>query len=366
MVRIIDIISEIEAIAPPMYQETYDNSRLICGNPLQMINSVLLTLDCIEVVVDEAIAKGCGLIVAHHPIVFKGIKSLTGKNYVERTLIKAIKNDIAIYACHTNLDNMRHGVNAVIASKLSLENTKVLSPKSHLLKQLYTYVPQPHLELVRNALFEAGAGHIGDYSSCSYVTKGTGTFKPESGARPHIGNVHERFEGDEMKLEVVYAVDKEKAILKALRSAHPYEEIAYGCVQIEVEHAGIGAGLIGTLPMPLDEAIFLKSLKINMNTPVIRHTALSGKPISTVAVCGGAGSFLLPDAIRAGADVYISADFKYHEFFDAEGRILIADIGHYESEQFTYEIFSELLSKKFSTFAVLKTSVVTNPVKYYS
>ncbi len=366
MPTISEIIQCIEQFAPPMYQESYDNSGLIVGDSSRKVMKVMLTLDCIEEVVDEAIKTGCQLIIAHHPIVFKGLKSLTGKNYVERTILKAIKKDIAIYACHTNLDNVHQGVNHKIAQRLGMKNTKVLAPMKNTLKQLYTYAPLSEAENVRQALYKAGAGRIGDYEECSFNSMGLGTFKPIGDAEPFLGTLNVAHEEKEVKIEVVFPVHAERQLLKALHEAHPYEEIAYGMINIEIPDASIGAGLIGRLTKPMTELQFLKSLKTNMKTNCVRHTRMLGKKVSTVAVCGGSGSFLLKDAIQAGADVFVTADFKYHEFFDAENHLMIADIGHYESEQFTYEIFSELLSEKFPTFAILKTSVDTNPVNYYS
>ncbi len=365
MPTILEIIQCIEEFAPPMYQESYDNSGLIVGDENRKIKKALVTLDCTEDVIKEAITLGCQLVIAHHPIVFKGLKSLTGKNYVERTILKAIKKDIAIYACHTNLDNVEQGVNKKIAQRLGLINTTVLAPMKNTLKQLYTYAPLSEAENIRQSLYKAGAGKIGNYEECSFNSIGLGTFKASGDAKPFLGKVNEPHEEKEVKIEVVFPVHSERNVLKALRNSHPYEEIAYGLINIEIPNNTLGAGLVGKLPNAISENNFLKLLKTKMKASCIRHTKLSGNNISTIAVCGGSGSFLLKDAIHAKADVFVTADFKYHEFFDAENHLLIADIGHYESEQFTNEIFSELLSKKFPTFAVLKTTVITNPVNYY-
>lgn len=366
MNTISDIIRCIELIAPPVYQESYDNSGLILGDLHKKVKKVLLTLDCTEAVVDEAVANGCQLIIAHHPIVFRGLKSITGKNYVERTILKAIRKNIAIYACHTNLDNVYQGVNQKIAQKLDLISTSVLVPMKSTLKQLYTYAPLSEAEHIRQALYKAGAGKIGNYEQCSFNSLGLGTFTATGDAKPFLGSLNVGHEEKEVKIEVVYPKHVERSLLQALHLAHPYEEVAYGVIDIEIPNKELGAGLIGRFKKPMDEKQALKLLKVNMKTTCVRHTRLLGKKISKVALCGGSGSFLLNDAIRAGADLYVSADFKYHEFFDAENHLVIADIGHYESEQFTYEIFSELLSKNFPTFAVLKSSVDTNPVNYYS
>ena len=366
MANLHEIIQHIENFAPPVYQESYDNSNLLIGDKTQTITKVLLTLDCTESVVQEAIETGCELIIAHHPIIFKGLKSLTGRNYVERTIILAIKNNIAIYACHTNLDNLYTGFNAKIAERLGLMQTRVLVPLKQVLKQLYTYVPVSHATSVRDALHVAGAGKVGAYEACSFSVQGSGTFKAMGDANPYVGELNQLHEEAEMKLEVVFPVHLEKAVLSALKQSHPYEEIAYGLIDIQASSKEFGAGLVGSLPEPMEATDFLKLVSKQMHCRMIRHTAIIDRPISRVALCGGSGSFLLKDALASGADAYLTADFKYHEFFDAENRLMITDIGHYESEQFTHEIFSDLLLKKFTTFAVLISEVNTNPVNYYS
>jgi dinuclear metal center YbgI/SA1388 family protein len=363
--KISDIIGYIESVAPPVYQESYDNSGLIIGNRQTDAKAVLLCLDVTEAVLDEAIAKGANLVLAHHPIIFGGLKRLNGNNYVERVVIKAIKNDIAIYAAHTNLDNMlQNGVNSKIAEKLGLQKCKVLSPKKGILKKLYTFVPTASAEKVKNALFAAGAGNIGNYSECSFSVAGTGTFKGSEAANPAVGEKGLRHHEPEEKIEVILPAYRESAVLKALFEAHPYEEVAYELITLDNTHNLVGSGLIGELPEALDAMSFLKSLKQTMKTDSVRFTPIHRSAVQKIAVCGGAGSFLLKDAIRAGADVFISGDFKYHEFFDAENRIIIADIGHFESEQFTIELFYELLSQKFPTFAFWQTSLKTNPLSY--
>jgi dinuclear metal center YbgI/SA1388 family protein len=315
--------------------------------------------------VQEAIDKGCDIIVAHHPIVFKGLKRFNGNNYVERTVIKAIKHNIAIYAIHTNLDNVLGGVSSKIAERLGLENQAILSPKSGLLKKLAVYVPRTDVDAVRQSLFEAGAGHIGDYDECSYNTGGYGTFRPLEGASPTIGQIGEQERVEETKIEVVYPAHIERQILVAMLAAHPYEEVAYDIYALNNNLQTVGSGVIGNLSSPLDGQSFLRHLKEKLDVQVIRHTKLLNKPIERVAVCGGAGGFLLSDAKRSGADIFITADYKYHEFFDAEDEIIIADVGHYESEQFTQELLLEIIQKKFANFAVLLTETDTNPIKYY-
>ncbi|SFO15088.1 dinuclear metal center protein, YbgI/SA1388 family [Chitinophaga sp. YR627] len=362
--KIRDITNAIAAFAPLQYQESYDNAGLLFGNADWEVTGVLLTLDTTEAVIDEAIEKKCNLVVAHHPIVFGGLKKINGNNYVERVAIKAIKNDIAIYAAHTNLDNVRNGVCNMMAQRLDLQQCSVLSPKRELLRKLYTFVPQAAAEKVRAALFAAGAGHIGAYDECSYNMEGTGTFKAGAGTNPYVGEIGQRHMEPETKVEVIFPVYLENAVVKALLGSHPYEEVAYDIVKLENAYAEVGSGLIGELKAPMEEEAFLRWVKQQFDTGCVRYTPLRGRPVKKVALCGGAGSFLLKRAISAGADAYISADFKYHEFFDAENQIVIADVGHFESEQFTVELFYHILTEKFPNFAPLKSTIRTNPVNY--
>ncbi|MFD2598338.1 Nif3-like dinuclear metal center hexameric protein [Sphingobacterium corticis] len=360
-----ELTNYLEQIAPLSYQESYDNSGLIVGNSNDEVHRALISLDCTEDVVDEAIAKGCDIIISHHPIVFKGLKRFTGSNYVERTVMKAIQNGIALYAIHTNLDNVLGGVNSKIAEKLGLESVSILSPKKGILKKLAVFVPRTHVEEVRQAIFDAGAGHVGEYDECSYNTAGYGTFRPLENANPTIGEVGAQERVEETKIEVVYPAYRERQILVAMFSAHPYEEVAYDIIALENLVSSIGAGAIGNLPEAMNPKAFLGYLKDRLNVQVIRHTHLLDKPIQRIAVCGGSGGQFLREAKQSGADVFITADYKYHEFFDAEDDLIIADIGHYESEQFTQELLLEIIQKKFANFAVLLTETETNPIKYF-
>lgn len=363
--KIAEIISFLESIAPPSLQEHYDNAGLITGDANWECHGVICSLDATEDVVKEAIEKKCNLIVAHHPIVFGVLKKINGKNYVEKTVIAAIKNDIAIYAIHTNLDNVLSGVNGKIAGLLGLKNISVLSPKEYTLKKLFTFAPADKAELVRNAIFAAGGGHIGNYSECSFNAEGVGTFKAGTGTNPYVGKIGERHHENEIRIEVIFPAWLESTVIEAMKVSHPYEEVAYDVVNLSNGHPGIGSGVIGSLPMAMAETEFLAQIKNIFDVPVIRHTRLLNKPIQKVAVCGGAGSFLVSKALSAGADIYITADMKYHEFFDANDRLMIADIGHFESEQFTIDLLKEVLEQKFPNFAVLKTRLKTNPVKYF-
>ena len=362
--KIKDITGYLESLAPRPYQESYDNSGLLTGNQYDPVTGILVTLDCTEAVVQEAIDSNHNLIVAHHPIIFKGLKKLTGSNYVERTIIKAIKNNIAIYAIHTNLDNVHTGVNKKIADKIGLQNLKILVPRANTLTKLTTFIPTDSVGVVMEALHQAGAGQIGNYKNCSFSVEGTGTFSPNDAANPFIGSAGKQEYVKETRVEVILASHLEGKIIAALRKSHPYEEVAYYLTSLTNENQEVGSGMIGDLTEPVEPIEFLKRLKISMQLSMIRHTSLINRSIKKVAVCGGSGSFLLSKAIQAGADAYITADFKYHEFFDAENRIVIADIGHYESEVFTKDLLKDVLMEKFPTFAINFSKTVTNPISY--
>lgn len=365
MIKIKDITAYLESIAPLGLQESYDNCGLLVGNPSEEVKKILVTLDCTEPVVDEAVRNGCNLIIAHHPIIFGGIKKLNGSNYVERTLIAAIKHNIAIYAIHTNLDNWHKGVSHVIANRLGLQGQQVLMPMANQLIKLVTYVPTAHKESLLNALFEAGAGNIGNYKECSFSLEGEGTFMATQEANPFVGEKGSRHLEKESRVEVILPDWKKWEVLQAMRSAHPYEEVAYDLIKLENPQKLAGSGILGVLAEPMLEAAFLDFLKEKMETHCIRYTPFEGK-IEKVAVCGGAGSFLIKQARKMGAQAFVTADVKYHEFFDAENQLLLADIGHFESEKFTKSLLSELILKKFPTFAVLLSEINTNPIKYYS
>ena len=354
----------IESIAPLAFQESYDNAGLIIGQPDDEISGILITLDITEEILDEAISKKLNLIVCHHPIVFSGIKKLNGKNYIERCVAKAIKNDLAIYAAHTNLDSVFGGVNSMICEKLELKNCHILAPTPGFLKKLVTFVPTADAEKVRQAIGEAGAGHIGNYDSCSYNITGQGTFRGNEQTNPYVGEKNQIHTEEEIRIETIFPKHIQSKVIQSLLQAHPYEEVAYDIYPLDNEYNQAGIGMIGELAQPMDEMPFLKKLKTVFNCSVVKHTQLLGKPIQKVAVCGGSGSSYLNKAIAQKADIFISGDFKYHQFFDAEKQIIIADIGHYESEQFTKEVFYELLTKKFPKFAVHLSAFNTNPVSY--
>ena len=363
--KINEIASALESIAPLTLQEDYDNAGLIIGNAEVVCKGILVSLDVTEAVVEEAVKMKCNLIVAHHPIIFRGIKKLNGKNYVERTVISAIKNDIAVYAIHTNLDNVLEGVNKKIAEKLGLENYKALLTKKGTLQKLVTFVPIKNADAVRKSLFEAGAGAIGKYYECSFNVEGAGTFRAKEGSHPFVGKIGESHHESEVRIELVFPTYLQEKIINSLKTAHPYEEVAYYIHELENGEDNTGSGLIGEIAGSITENQLFNSIRNAFHLSVIKHTSFLNKPVNKIAVCGGAGIFLLKNAIASGAQVFITSDIKYHEYFDAEGKILLVDIGHYESEQFTIELLIEFLQQKFPNFAVLKTEMDTNPVNYF-
>ena len=362
--KIKDIIRHLELYAPLIYQESYDNSGLVFGDRETKVNHILLTLDVTEEVIKEAEKKSCNLIIAHHPIVFKGVKKLDTQHYVNRILIQAIKKDIALYAIHTNLDNTSDGVNARIATQLGLVNTSVLQSSKHTLLKLVTFVPKSHKDQVCHALYNAGAGHIGAYSHCSFQIEGKGSFKPNNHSNPYVGKVGKLEEVEEVRLELILPKHTIKQVIHALKQAHPYEEVAYYLHTTENQNQEIGSGMFGYLEEPMPTNDFFKHLKKSMNLIAFKHTPICKTHIYKVALCGGAGSFLLQNAIAKQADIFISSDFKYHEFFDADGKVIIADIGHYESEYFTKYLLKDKLSELVESSNLLISEVNTNPVHF--
>ncbi|WP_210488740.1 Nif3-like dinuclear metal center hexameric protein [Rufibacter aurantiacus] len=364
MTKIKEVVQVLERYAPPAYQESYDNALLQIGDPEATVTGVLLTLDCTLEVVQEAVDRGCNLIVAHHPVIFKPLKSLTGKTPVERILLKALQHQVAIFACHTNLDHVHNGVNAKLCEKLGILNPKVLSPKTQLLTKLETYVPLDDTEKVLDALHQAGAGQIGEYTDCSFRITGTGRFTPSAQANPHIGEPCKTEETIENKIEVIFPTFKQNQIMRALLKAHPYEEVAHYLVTLQNENQEVGAGMVGELEEALSPEELVRHVKEKLNIRTFRHTAWPQKPIKRVAVCGGAGSFLIRQAKAANADIFLTADLKYHEFFEATDQMALVDVGHYESEVYTKELFYDILTKSFPNFAVDLSYTDTNPVRH--
>ena len=360
-----EVINELEKIVPPVYAEDFDNVGLLVGNSETEVSKILVCHDAVEEVVEEAIEKGANLIVSFHPIIFKGLKKLTGKTYVERAVMKAIRHDISIYATHTAFDNYIEGVNYGISEALNLKNTKILIPQSDTLKELVVYVPEANADELRTALAKAGAGNIGNYDSCSFNSTGSGYFRAKDGANPYVGELGELHKENEVRVSVIFSKHLESGIMKAMRAVHPYEEIAYQIYSIENKNQNIGMGMVGDLENEMAETDFMDFLKDKMKTEVVRHSKLLNKKIKRVAVLGGSGSFAIQSAISAGADAFVTADLKYHDFYGAENRILVADIGHFESERYTKDLLTAYLSEKFINFAILKSAINTNPVYYY-
>lgn len=362
--KVKDVTAVIEQIAPLNYAEDFDNVGILVGNSEDKVTNILVTLDTTPEVVEEAIEKGCSLIVSFHPIIFSGLKKITGKNYVERAVILAIKHGITIYATHTALDNSAVGVNFKIAEQLKLTNTQILIPKQQALKQLVTYIEKNKAQALINALGAAGAGHIGNYDYCNFTNLGNGMFRPLEGANPTIGKINELTKVDEVRIEVVVPTHVEANVMQALRDLHNYEEIAYSLIPLANSNQTIGMGMIGELEEEMDEQVFLLYVKTQMNTPFIRHSQLLGKKIKRVAVLGGSGAFAIKNALAANADIYLTADLKYHDFFMAENKLVLADIGHFESEQHTKNLITSYLKEKFTNFVVFNSGINTNPVNY--
>ena len=363
--KVKDVAEILEELAPLEYAEDFDNVGLLVGDQDMNVTDILVTLDSLENVIDEAISKSCNLIISFHPILFKGIKNLTGSNYIERAVIKAIQNNISIYCLHTALDNSKDGVNAKICEVLGVKQTKILIPQKGTIKKLTTYVPENHANVLLNSLFKAGAGSIGNYSECSFTVEGTGSYKAGKNANPVKGNKGELHFEKETQINVTFPRNREKSVLSALFDNHIYEEVAYEISTLENVDSQIGMGMLGELEKPLDEKHFLTFIKNKMNVSCIRHSGFLGRKIQKVAVLGGSGAFAIGAAKKYGADIFITSDVKYHQFFEAENKILIADIGHYETEQFTKNLLVDYLTKKMPNFAISLSESITNPIKYY-
>ncbi len=359
-----ELTSFLETIAPLAFQEDYDNAGLLTGIPEQEISAALLCLDITPGIIDEALGRDCNLIISHHPFIFRGLKKVEAGKTESDILVRLIKHDIAVYAIHTNLDNATGGINEFLCRKLGVSRMKILRERPGMLSKLVTFCPVGYADKVRQSLFDAGAGVIGNYDFCSFNIPGKGTFRASSDANPFVGQANSFHSEDETRIEVVFPDYIKSKLIRALLATHPYEEVAYDIYSLANTFPGCGAGIIGELEKPRDPADFLSLVKQKLNIKMIRHTILPAGKIQKVAVCSGSGSFLIPDALKAGADVLITADVKYHDFFDANGAILIADIGHYESEQWIKDLLTERLIEKFPTFAVLSSGLNTNPVNY--
>ena len=364
MTKVKDLVAVIEEKYPKFVQESYDNSGLITGNKNNEIKNVLLSIDINEKVVDEAIEKNCNFIITHHPIIFRPLKKLTGSNHIERTIIKAIKSDIAIYGAHTSVDNSFEGLNKIICDKIGLKNYQIILPKEKILNKLVVFVPNSHAQEVRNAIFNAGAGHIGNYDSCSFNIDGTGTFKAGENTKPYVGEINKLHSESEVRIETIFPVFLKNKIVNAINKVHPYEEVAFDIYSVENEYQKFGTGMIGELEEEIDEIAFLKKIKEKLGLKCLKHSELQNKKVKKIAICTGACHFLINNAIMQGADVFISSEFKYDQYISAQNEIVLVDAGHYETEIFINKLFYELLTKKFTTFAVKISESFSNPVKY--
>ncbi len=364
IMKIKEVISALERFAPLPLQDGFDNAGLQIGLTEAETTGALLCLDVTEETVDEAIRGGYNLIISHHPLIFKGYKSITGRDYVERCILKAIKNDVVIYSAHTNLDNATGGVNWHIARKLGLSGIEALEPRKNSLLKLVTFVPVAQAEKVRQALFEAGCGHIGNYDACSYNLEGQGTFRAQEGTHPFCGTIGEMHLEKEIRIETILPSFKKTEAVRALIAAHPYEEPAFDLYPLQNEWTQAGAGIIGTLEEPEEELDFLRRIKKIFKADCLRHGKLCGRAIRKVAVCGGAGAFLIPQAIGRGADVFITGEIKYHEYFGYESKILLAETGHYESEQYTPELLRSVLQDAYPEGRFDCSEINTNPINY--
>lgn len=364
MVRVADIVRHLEGFAPKITQESYDNCGLLVGNSSSEVTGILVALDCTEDVIEEAHKKGCNLVIAHHPIIFKGMKRITGTTYIERTVIKAIQKDVSIYAIHTNLDNHQFGVNFKIGQKLGLKNLRILSPKEGSLIKIVVFVPNDFVETVSQAMADQGAGQIGNYDQCSFKSVGLGSFRASNNSQPFVGSQGILHQENETRLEMLCRKENMDQVVSSLKKTHPYEEVAYDLIPLLNQDDYQGAGMIGVLESPVRTLDFLHFIKQEFNCGFLKHTEILSEYVQRIAFCGGSGSFLLSKAKAQGAELFITSDIKYHDFFDADGQILIADIGHFESEQFTVNLIEEILKEKNITFAIHFAETNTNPVKY--
>jgi len=369
--KIKQITDYLEELAPLAYAEEFDNVGLLVGDYNTKVKGVLITLDTLEVTVEEAISKNCNLIVSFHPIIFNGLKKINGSSYVEKVVIKAIKNNIAIYSMHTALDNSNQGVSDKMCEIIGLINKKVLIPQKGNIKKLTTYVPKGNAEKLRNSLFEAGAGSIGNYDQCSFNIIGEGTYRGNENSNPTLGEKDKLHTEKETFISVIFERHLEKNLLQTLFENHPYEEVAYDIVSLDNAHQNIGMGMFGELPEEMGFQQFMELLKKKFQLKMIRHSKITNSKIRRVAVLGGSGSFAISHAIRSGADIFITADLKYHDFYKADNQIILADIGHYESEQFTKDLLGDYLTKKFTNFApalaegrIILSKNNTNPINY--
>jgi dinuclear metal center YbgI/SA1388 family protein len=363
--KIREILAELNNFAPLSLQENFDNAGLNVGNVEDDIKGVLICMDVVPEVVEEAIENNCNLIISHHPLIFNKLTKISGENYVERALIMAIKNDIAIYCGHTNFDSHKFGVSFKMTEKLGLINTRILDPKPEMMRKMAVFVPTEYADIVRNSMFEAGAGNIGHYDCCSFNVNGSGSFRADAHANPFVGKIGECHFEQETKIEVVYPVFIENKIINAMLTTHPYEEVAYDIFKSETKCDIAGLGMYGELEKECSEIDLLNEIKEKFNLKNIRYSKLLNRKIKKIAVCGGSGALLIKKAKQNDCQVFMTADLKYHDYFQAENNILLIDIGHYESEIFVQEIFFDIIYRKNINFGVRISNINTNPINYF-
>jgi dinuclear metal center YbgI/SA1388 family protein len=360
-----NIIEQIENQAPIALQESYDNSGLQIGKLDSDVNKALICIDITPAVMQEAIVNGCDMIISHHPLIFEGLKKISGRNAIEQMVELAIKHNILIYSAHTHLDNIKSGVNGMLAEKLGLTHLKILRSKQNILRKLITFCPEAEAEKVRKAIFDAGAGHIGNYDCCSYNIQGQGTFRANEKANPFVGKIGEMHTEKEVRIETIYPFYHEKEIINALKNSHPYEEVAYDIYPLHNDFQQVGSGMLGELKEKTDASSFLKTIMDTLQIPILKYSGNIHKEIKKVAVCGGSGAFLIKDALNCQADIFITSDIKYHQFGDYSEKLILVDAGHFETEQFTKHLICDILNKKFPTFATRISEQDNNLVKYY-
>jgi dinuclear metal center YbgI/SA1388 family protein len=362
--KVKDIASWLDTAVPLSFQESWDNSGLQIGNPETEISSALLTLDVTEEVVDEAISENCQMIISHHPVIFSGLKKITGSSSTDRIIIKALRDDIAIYSSHTNLDVFSNGVSRKMAEKIGLCNVTPLSPLRERLLKLVTFVPESHIDRVSEALFGAGAGHIGNYDYCGFTISGTGSFRAGPDSSPFVGEKGKIHHENEVRLETIMFSHLRESVVKALRGSHPYEEPAFDIYPLSNYTTEEGLGCKGEFSGPVEEKMLIEMVSSVFGSKSVRYSGLTGRPVIMTALCGGSGSSLLGDAISSGAGAFITGDVRYHTFIEASGRILLIDAGHFETEKFATEILYDLIIKKFPKFALRFSNKNSNPINY--
>ena len=361
-----DLCGWLEQRAPLRFQEDYDNSGLLVGQRSWTVTGVLCCLDADEAVVHEAVARGCNVVLSHHPIVFKGLKRLTGATAVERTVALALKHNVALYAGHTNWDSIQGGVSFSLAQRLGLVAPRIMMPRGGELLNLVVYVPAEHASPVAEAAFGAGAGRIGAYDECHFSGSGTGTFRPLDGAQPFVGQIGVREVADEHRLEFVLPKHRKSAVQQAVWAAHPYEEVAHSWISLDNSWSEVGYGAVGNLPEPIRLGDFLAVCAAQLGAESVRYSTSSlDRIVQRIAVCGGSGAEFAGAAAAAGADAYVTGDLKYHGFQDPPGGLVLVDVGHGESERPFIDDWAELIRSEFVTFAVLISETDNRPVRTY-